>query len=107
MLNLLFFGFGVVAICVLILMYYSHLEHIRNKKDYKTILQTVDNIISKGCFKVTYPTVNDMFTRLSDDINYLLTFVKNKYLAIGWTNSIYFIFIMLHIVGIIFFFFAD
>ena len=48
-----------------------------------------------------------MFVRLSDDINYLLAFVKNKYLAIGWTNSIYFIFIMLHVVGIIFFFFAD
>ena len=45
LLNLLFFGFGTIAIAELIIMYYSHLEHIRMKKNYLTTLNSVKALL--------------------------------------------------------------
>jgi hypothetical protein len=45
-------------------------------------------------------------TKLQKDITTLIDYVENKYLAIGWTNSIYFILTMIFIIGIVFFWFA-
>jgi len=107
MVNVLFFTLGSIALVNLGNMYDAHLTHIKRSEEYKSTLEKVRSIKNRGCFSNNYPEINSILITLTDDISILLDFVENKYMAIGWANSIYFVLVMIFIIGIVFFWFAN
>ena len=75
LLNLLYFGFGFVAVFCLILLQSAHLEHIRDRKDFRRTEQAASDILTKGCFKTAAPEVLAVLVMLNEDIETLLGFV--------------------------------